>query len=239
MLDWKRRPRSRLRTAAQLREISVRSLPPRDYQLLPMLESPAGYICVLRDIARDVYRIDSADHPATYIDALLGELTGSYGIEVIAILETDNIGASERQLFDAHHARLSDEWLELDAYQLRALRKSELRILEYSSHYMSKRQTSPASATRRSGSMARLAERGAAGQSPWEDAAAPSPPGLEFYRYGGRQRQQEAHEPDSWRQSLSDKFDDFLHNHPGLVIASVLLVMLLLLIHIWRNPYIY
>ena len=135
MLDWKRRPRSKLRTTAQLREITARSLPPRDCQLLPMLESPAGYICVIRDIDSDVYRIDSTDHPATYVDALLGEMTGSYGIELLSILKTENIGASESQLFEAHHARLSDEWLDLDDHQLAELRRSDLKIYAYRSLY--------------------------------------------------------------------------------------------------------
>ena len=121
MLGWKRRPRSRLRTTAQLREITARSLPPRDCQLLLALESPASYICVLRDIDCDVYRIDSTDHPATYVDALLGEMTGSYGIELLSILETDDIAASEIRLNEHHHATLSDTWLDLDDHQLAEL----------------------------------------------------------------------------------------------------------------------
>ena len=113
------------------------SLPPKEYASLPKLIAPAGYICVLRDIDRDVYRIDSTDHPAAYVDALLGELTGTYGIELLSILETDDIAASENLLYERHNAALSDTWLELDVYQLRALRKSELRILDYSSQYVS------------------------------------------------------------------------------------------------------
>ena len=214
----------------------MRSLPPKACASLSKLDAPAGYICVLRDIDRGAYRIDSTDHPASYVDALLAEMTGTYGIELLAILETDDLAISEAQLFAAHHATLGDEWLELDAYQLRALRKSELRILDYGSYYISQRQTEAAGGA---SGMARPREGSAAGQSPWGGSDAP-PPVAEHYRYGGRrQRQPQAHEPGSWRQSLSDKFDDLLHSHPGLVIAFILFLILLCLIHIWQYPYLY
>ena len=209
----------------------MNSLPPKGYASLPKLDAPAGYICVLRDIGRDVYRIDVSDHPAAYVDTLLAETTGAYGIELLSILETEDIAASEMRLYERHHAAMGDSWLALDAYQLLALRKSELRILDYHSHYISQRQ---------SAAVARSSESGAAGQSSGADFKAPSPLVLNYHRYGQRrQRQEDAYEADSWRQALSDKFDDLLHNHPGLVIAFALLLMLLLLIHFWRHPYLY
>lgn len=218
----------------------MNSLPPKEYASLPKLNRPAGYICVLRDIDRDVYRIDSADHPATYVDALLAETAGTYGIELLSILATEDIAASEMRLYERHHAALGDSWLELDAYQLRALRKSELRILDYSSHYISQRQSAAVETERPAGSLSTPREGSAAGQSHKAGFEAPSPPLLEYYRYGERRRrQQEASESVSWRQALSDKTDDFLHSHPGLVIAFVLFVMLLILIHFWRHPYLY
>ncbi len=217
----------------------MNSLPPKEYTSLPKLKAPAGYICVLRDIDRDVYRIDSTDHPATYVDALLAQMTGVYGIELLSILETGDIAASEMRLYERHHAALGDSWLELDAYQLRALRKSELRILDYSSRYISQRQLATAKSERRSGSASTPIEGSAAGQVHGAGSNAP-PPVLEYYRYGERRpRQQEANERESWRQALSDKTDDFLHRHPGLVIAFILLLMLLILIHFWRHPYFY
>lgn len=114
----------------------MKSLAPKDYHLLPKLDAPAGYIFVLRDIDRDAYRFDSADHPATYLETLLAEMTGSFGIELIAILETDDIVASESQLFDVHHARLSDEWIKLDSHQLSELRQSDLQINAHGSLYL-------------------------------------------------------------------------------------------------------
>ena len=225
------------------------SLPPKEYASLPKLIAPAGYICVLRDIDRDVYRIDSTDYPAAYVDALLGELTGTYGIELLSILETDDIAASENLLYQRHNAALSDTWLELDAYQLRALRKSELRILDYSSQYVSRPFEA---AGRASGSLSRRQERVSEklhGASYSKRQSRPQPPSLLAYRYGARALRRHgaqqalvqpgAQEPVSWRQSLSDKFDDLLHNHPGKCIAFVLLVFLVLLIHLLRNPYPY
>lgn len=218
----------------------MNSLPPKEYALLPKLNAPAGYICVLRDIDRDVYRIDSTDHPATYVDALLAEVTGSYGIELLSILETDDIAASEIRLYERHHAALGDSWLELDAYQLRALRKSELRILDFSSQYISQRQSAAAETETAADGVATPIEGSAAGQSVGAGIEAPSSPVLKHHRYGERgRRQQEASESVSWRQALSDKTDDFLHSHPGLVIAFILLLMLLILLHIWRYPHLY
>lgn len=128
----------------------MKSLPPKDYGLLPKLDAPTGYICVLRDIDRDAYRIDSTDRPATYVDALLAEVTGIYGIELISILETDDLLASESQLFDSHHARLCDEWLNLDSYQLAELRRSELQINAHRSLYLTPQPAStPKNAARR------------------------------------------------------------------------------------------
>ena len=195
---------------------------------------------MLRDIDRDVYRIDSTDNPAAYVDRLLAEMTGAFGIELLSILETEDITASEMQLYERYHAALGDSWLELDAYQLKALRKSELRIIDYSSHYISQRHPVAVETERLARSVAKPGERNATGQSRGAGSNAPTPPVLEYYRYDERRsRRQEAHEADSWRQSLSDKTDDFLHNHPGLVIAFMLLLMLLTMIHFWREPSFY
>ncbi|MCY3916724.1 MAG: hypothetical protein OXG49_11990 [Chloroflexi bacterium] len=217
----------------------MRSLSPRDYRLLPRLESPAGYICVIRDIDSDRYRIDRTNHPGAYMDALLGEMTGSYGIELLSILETDDIAASEIRLNEHHHATLSDTWLELDAYQLRALRKSELRILDYSSYYISQGGRSLAEAARSASNMAGPREWSGAAHAHGEAPTTRSPI-REYYRVNERRPSQlKEPEPESWRQMLSDKFDDFMHNHPGLAIAIILLVMLLSLIHFWGRPYPY
>ena len=118
----------------------MKSLPPKDYCVLPKLDAPAGYICVLRDIDRDAYRIDSTDHPATYVDALLAELTGTYGIELISILETDDLNAAKSELYDHYGVTLGDVWHELDPYQLQELRGSRLQINAHESCYLTARE---------------------------------------------------------------------------------------------------
>ena len=146
--------------------------------------------------------------------------------------------------------RLSgDTWLELDAYQLRALRKSELRILDYSSQYVSRPFEA---AGRASGNLGRRQDR--ASERLHRDSyskrqSPPQSPSLAGYRYGARALrrngvQQALEQPGvreslSWRQSLSDKFDDFMQNHPVLVIAIILLVMLLTVIRFWGHRYPY
>ena len=63
----------------------MRSLSPKDFESLPPLEAPAGYICVIRDIDNDTYRIDSADHPATFIQAIVDEDERAFGIELVSL----------------------------------------------------------------------------------------------------------------------------------------------------------
>lgn len=126
----------------------MRSLPPKSYESLPRLEAPAGYICVIRDIDSDSFRIDGADHPATFVRAILDETEGAFGIELVSILETDDLRESESKLFERHHARLSQEWLDLDELQLEELRRSVLQIDAHRSLYLTPQQNGPSSNAR-------------------------------------------------------------------------------------------
>jgi len=114
----------------------LNSLPPKEYASLPKLDAPAGYICVLRDIDRDVYRIDSTDHPAAYVDRLLADLAITFGIELVSILATDDLNASTSELYNHHGATLGAEWLELDPLQLQELRGWILQSNTYGSCYL-------------------------------------------------------------------------------------------------------
>lgn len=121
----------------------MKSISPREYASLPKLDAPAGYIIVLRLIDRDAYRFDRTDHPAIYLRTLLAEMTGSFGIELVAVLESEDLAASKSRLFDAYHARLSDDWIYLDSHQLAELRQSELQINVHSSHYLTRQESTP------------------------------------------------------------------------------------------------
>ena len=119
----------------------MRSIPPADFATLPRLEYPAAYICVIRDIDSDTYRIDATDRPGAFVEAILDESERNFGIEFIAILATADLLASESEPYERHHARLADEWLELDALQLAELRRSILQIDAHSSHYLTPQRT--------------------------------------------------------------------------------------------------
>ena len=114
----------------------MKSLGPKDYESLPALESPGGYVCVIRDIDRDLYRIEATRSPKALVDAVVSEEQRNFGIELVALLQTDDLAASEAALYAQHHARLSSEWLELDAHQLEELRQSALQIDAYASRYL-------------------------------------------------------------------------------------------------------
>ena len=116
----------------------MKSLPPKDHASLPALDAPAGYICVIRDIDRDSYRIEATHRPQALIDAVVAEDERSFGFELVSILETRDLVASQAELYARHHARLSSEWLELDALQLAELRRSALQIDAYASHYLTR-----------------------------------------------------------------------------------------------------
>lgn len=59
-------------------------------------------------------RIDQTAHPATLINAIVDESAGEFGFELVSILETEALPASEALLYERHHARLSEEWRERD-----------------------------------------------------------------------------------------------------------------------------
>ena len=136
----------------------LKSIDPKDYQAQPELEPPAGYICVLRDVDTDRWRIEGARHPQRLIEDVLGASESRFGIEIVSILETEDLAASAAMLYERQHAELSETWLQLDEYQVEALRRSMLQIDAHASHYLKSTQaretpTAPTggSAGRRSG----------------------------------------------------------------------------------------
>ena len=241
MLDWNRRPRSRLRTAAQLKEISVRSLPPRDYQQLPMLESPAGYVCVIRDIDSDRFRIDSTDHPSTFFSAIMNDDERRFGIEIVSILETEDLGAAQTELYEKHHARLSAAWQALDNYQLAELRQSMLQIDAHRSCYLARQGShEPPIAENLADSRAdTLAEtrygrlmtsqRALQREHQQTQPTLSRPYGLRSSaRNVPRMRRQEQSE--GLGQFLLNLFLTLLFNHPFVVIYGLALLLVLLLV---------
>ena len=119
----------------------MKSLPPSEFTALPVLDPPAAYICVIRDIDSDRYRIQATHSPQAQVAAVIAEGERSFGIELVALLRTDDLVASEAELYARHHARLSGEWLALDAHQVEELRRSALQIDAFASHYLTPAQS--------------------------------------------------------------------------------------------------
>lgn len=117
-------------------EYELKTIDPRDYQAQPDLAPPAGYICVVRDVEDDRWRIEGAQHPGWLVEKILAETETRFGIEVVSILETEELSASASQLYDRHQAALGETWLELDEYQVETLRRSVLQIDAHPSHYL-------------------------------------------------------------------------------------------------------
>ena len=190
----------------------MRSLPPRDYATMPPLERPAGYICVIRDVDSDSYRIDKTAAPSGLVDDALAQREGDFGLELVTVLAVDDLAAAERQLYTEHYATLGDAWLHLDAYQLQELRASFLQLQAHASHYLS-----PDSAQ---------LPRQADSRSRPQTLAAPAP-----REHGG------ANKPISLRQSISDRINDFMVHHPGAVICIILLLLFVCLVWLSQTPY--
>ncbi len=196
----------------------MRSMPPRDYESLPGLDAPEAYICVVRDIDSDMYRLEACGNPGAFIASLLDEEQRKFGIELVSILETEDLAASESELYHRYQAMLGREWLELDPYQIEELRGSILQIDAHASHYLTPRrsryakQEPPAEqisrddliAYRRYGTRSLRSNRDASGQSV-------------------EQREADL----SFRDHVARAFDDALVNHPGAVIFVILLILII------------
>ena len=115
----------------------MRSMPPCEFATLPALNDPAGYICVIRDVDSDSYRIDRTAAPADLVAEALAQREGDFGLELVTVLAVDDIAAAERKLFDEYYAELGGDWLHLDPYQLQELRASFLQLNAHASHYLS------------------------------------------------------------------------------------------------------
>ena len=115
---------------------NLRSLPPADYQTLALLTAPASYICVIRDPETKAYRIEATLHPKTLIDNIFREADLKYGVELITILATDDLAASEARLYKRHGATLGSDWLRFDQYQITEFNRSLLMVKAYRSHYV-------------------------------------------------------------------------------------------------------
>ena len=219
----------------------MRSLAPADYAALPTLERPAAYICVIRDVDSDRYRIEATQHPYSFIEALVAEGERQFGIELLSILETADIAASEARLFARHHATLSEQWLALDNFQLRELQKSELQVYAHRSLYISpgqpRRMKTPESAQSRPAldgpPISRAGQRNAPPQSP-------ARPSLSWRRYGAnalkRGRGENTSPAGQRRTGLRETIDyaltDLWHKHPWKCLLALALFLLFCLAQI-------
>ncbi len=104
----------------------LRRLRPRDFRTLPQLAAPAAYICVLRDPNAEAFRIEASEAPKALIDKLMQSGDYRFGIELVALLATDDLAATEAYLDEKHGAALSKDWLLFDEYQIEALNRSVL-----------------------------------------------------------------------------------------------------------------
>ena len=228
----------------------MKSLPPTTYKSLPALPSPAGYILVIRDIDTDSYRIDATEHPKRYLDDLFADSGRQYGIELVSILQSENLKASEALLYERYLATLSGEWLQLDPYQLKELRQSILQLYAHSSQYLRPRpqrlpkseQQAKTSVKTGPTSAGRSAQRPQAGRQ-WPQSPPPA-----YRRYGTRalrrQRRESARQESelsnrriSIREAIGHYIDDLWHNHPGRVVTFIVVLFLVSLVALYDDYY--
>lgn len=215
----------------------MKSLDPRDYELQPLLEPPAGYICVVRDVASDKWRIEGARHPKRLVEGILAASESRFGIELVSILKTEDLDASAATLYEQHHAELGEEWLALDEYQLDALRRSILQIDAHASHYLrladAKEKPEPVNKGAARGRFTRT-RRDRWGLRLRQDNSPRQP----LYRlYGAKSlKDYEEPEPKDWRQDMGDperwllvtseRVGKFLNSGAGKATQAVLILLL-------------
>jgi len=210
---------------------NLRSLAPVDYAALPRLDRPAAYICVIRDVDSGRYRIEATQHPPSFIAALAAEGERQFGLELLSILETADISASEARLFARHHATLSKAWLALDNFQLRELQKSELQVYAHHSLYINPGPP-------RAGTSVSAQTQPALGGPPISRAGQRMPPPksasrppLSWHRYGanalaGKQGGDAEKRRLGLRETISNALIDLWTNHPWKCIFVLVLLAL-------------
>ncbi len=214
---------------------------------MPALSAPAAYILVIRDVDGDRFRIDATQQPKPYLDELRGEGVRRYGFELIAVVETADLAASEAELYDRHLATLSDAWLHLDSHQLRELRESMLETGAFRSRYISPQPKKPAASTSRDlRADTQLPGAGPSRSGPRDRPTAPSSP--VFVRYGTRaldgHRRLSAQSDAEFsrrrvpiRQAIGHFIDDLWTKHPGKLVAFIVVIALVCLLSLDGSPY--
>lgn len=212
----------------------MKSIDPRDFETQPRREPPAGYVCILRDVEGDLWRFEGARHPKALVEDVLAESGSRFGIEIVSILDTEDLAASEAMLYVQHQARLSDAWLALDGYQLEALRRSALQIDAHPSHYLTPNSPAAALMTQPSGRVGRLSSRRRRDRWGLRQSV---PARLPLYRmYGAKSlKDYKEPEPPDWRESLdspqrlalslSERLENFRESDAGKALQVALFLL--------------
>lgn len=216
---------------------SLLSLPPKDYRALPPLTAPAGYICVIRDIDSDYYRVDKTHDPSDFIIAVLSDSDEDYGIELLSIVRTDDLPEGERFLYEQHDAMLGATWLDLDSYQLQELRDSALQINAHSSLYLTQAQHHEPDQAIGSETRASTAMRGTSRSLFKRPASAGDLTSNRFRRQSRRRSERQSmtlddEGTDSRKDapdSIIEKINDMLVNRPGETITFILVILVICL----------
>ena len=100
----------------------LKKVPVRGYKKLSRLKPPAGYVCLIRDMDYNRYKIGRMNHPAAELEDLTANLP--FKTQIAYIAKTNDVAASEDYLHQ-HYARHTarGEWFDLNDAQLREIRR--------------------------------------------------------------------------------------------------------------------
>lgn len=231
----------------------VSSIPPTDYRALPRLACPSGYVCVVRDVDSDKYRIDKSDHPLAFVSQVLAKRAGDFGIELVSVVQTSDVTAFESLLRERYGASLGPDWMSLDDYQLRVLHSSVLQIGAFDSCYLQAEHRDQALASA-GAAPSRDAVNRTTGRATLQRPRSNGQGAAERGRLGTRSRirtrselwnQDLPPERAGLRQRVDDKINHLFVNDPVLLVAIVILIAFVLLFALvalftndptWRYP---
>lgn len=216
----------------------LKTVDPGEFAAQPPLAPPAGYICVLRDVDSDRWRIEGARHPQALVEDILAECESRFGIEIVSILETEDLAASAATLYERHHAELSQVWLALDDYQVETLRRSMLQIDARPSRYLTPH--APAAAEKATAVKKGSARAGLTGRrraDRWGIAPGDSPRQPLYRLYGAKSlkdyrepepgsRRRDPDSPERWLLDRSKRVGRFLNSCSGKTAQAVLILLL-------------
>ncbi len=103
-------------------DLDLKSVPLSNYRSLHALKRRSGYLVVVKDIEKNIFKIESTAEVAHYIDKALGLVSLKFGLELVLALESSSIKDVENNMLVLYPPNNESGWLRLSLAQLQEIR---------------------------------------------------------------------------------------------------------------------